>query len=232
MWGQPRAAQRAVPIVGGPQRRGPAGPNQGRGTDASGRAHWAIRAAREGWRRWHGRGLRCPATRACAAQGGDQTDQGWHGFASGGRALRGRTAGVGHDGSPQHGQGARRGQHRRWPAVFRDGVYRGCADPRLLRRTAPSHQGATAAVRDGVSRDSARPPEGHHPSRHQAQQRASGGARRRAVPEGHRLRYRQSDPQRCFHGRGSNPASSIGRHADVHEPRTGGHDRAGHRYAQ
>ena len=48
--------------------------------------------------------------------------------------LRGRAAGAGHDGPPQHRQGARRRVDRIGPALLRHGVRQGRADHRVLRR--------------------------------------------------------------------------------------------------
>ena len=48
--------------------------------------------------------------------------------------LRGRAAGAGRDGPPQHRQGARRRADRNGPALLRHGVRQGRADHRVLRR--------------------------------------------------------------------------------------------------
>ena len=56
---------------------------------------------------------------------------------AGDRPLRGRTAGAGHDGPPQHRQGARRRDHRCRPPVFRHGAGQGHPDHRVLRRAPP-----------------------------------------------------------------------------------------------
>ena len=57
-------------------------------------------------------------------------------------------------------------------------------------------RGAAGAVHAGVPGDPARASEGHHPSRHQAVERAGHAARRRAGAEGDRLRHRQGDAGR------------------------------------
>ena len=80
------------------------------------------------------------------------------------------------------------------PAVLRDGAGPRRADHRVLRRDQLTHaRRATRAVRAGLPGDPARAPEGHHPPRHQAVERARHAARRQAGAEGDRLRHRQGD---------------------------------------
>ena len=55
---------------------------------------------------------------------------------------------------------------------------------------------AAGAVRAGLPGGAARPSEGHHPSRHQADERAGGRVRRPAGAEGDRLRRGQGDRRR------------------------------------
>ena len=66
---------------------------------------------------------------------------------------------------------------------------------------------AAGAVRAGLPGDPARPPEGHHPPRHQAVQRAGRAARRDAGAEGDRLRRRQGDRPAADREDASTPAS-------------------------
>ena len=72
--------------------------------------------------------------RAGPAQGRPQDHQAGHGHAAGDRPLRGRAAGPGPDGPPQHRQGARRRHHRSRPALLRHGAGQGHAHHRVLRR--------------------------------------------------------------------------------------------------
>ena len=58
----------------------------------------------------------------------------------GDRPLRGRAAGAGPDGPPEHRQGPRRRHDRHRPALFRHGAGQGRPDHRVLRRR-PAHPG-------------------------------------------------------------------------------------------
>ena len=69
-------------------------------------------------------------TRAGPAHGGPEDHQAGHGHAAGDRPLRGRAAGAGPDGPPEHRQGARRRHDRQRPALLRDGAGQGRADHR------------------------------------------------------------------------------------------------------
>ncbi len=59
----------------------------------------------------------------------------------GDRPLRGRAAGAGADGSPEHRQGARRRRDRRGPALLRHGAGQGRPDHRVLRPSTSSRTG-------------------------------------------------------------------------------------------
>ena len=61
-------------------------------------------------------------TAAGPPQGRAEGHQAGHGHAAGHRPLRGRAAGPGADGPPEHRQGLRRRHHRRRPAVLRHGA--------------------------------------------------------------------------------------------------------------
>ena len=76
----------------------------------------AVQAARAHRRGGHGRRLRGPADGAGSPHCRAQDHQAGHGLGPGPRPLRGRAAGPGPDGPPQHRQGARRRLDRR-PAV-------------------------------------------------------------------------------------------------------------------
>ncbi len=76
--------------------------------------------------------------RARPPQGRRQDHQAGDGFRPGDRPLRGRAAGAGDDGPPQHRQGARRRHHRHRPALLRHGAGQG-------RRRSPSIATATSS---------------------------------------------------------------------------------------
>ena len=77
------------------------------------------------------------------------------------------------------------------PAVLRHGAGQGRADHQVLRRAQADAARAAGTVRAGVPGDPARAPEGDHPPRHQAVQRAGRALRRQAGAEGDRLRRGQ-----------------------------------------
>ena len=77
-----------------------------------GQPHRPVQAAAADRRGGHGHGLHGRADPAGAAQGRAEAHQGRHGQPPGPRPLRGRAAGPGPDGPPQHRQGARRRRHR------------------------------------------------------------------------------------------------------------------------
>ncbi len=68
------------------------------------------------------------------------------------------------------------GHDRRRPALFRHGARQGRADHRVLRRQPPDAAAAAGAVHPRLPGDPARAPEGHHPPRPQAVQRAGRAA--------------------------------------------------------
>ena len=187
--------------------------------------------AREARRGRHGDGLGGGADRARQAPGGAEGDQGRHGLGADPPALRGRASGAGADGPPEHRHGAGRGHFRGGPAVLRDGAGQGSPHHDVLRRAEGSRPRAAEALRGGLPRDPARTPEGNHPPRHQAGERAGLDAGRRAGAEGDRLRR----------GQGAAPAAdrSPDVHGDrrargdarVHESRADGAQHPGHRHA-
>ena len=141
---------------------------------------------------------------------------------AGARALRRRAAGAGADGPPAHRPGLRRrrdatraGRTSSWSTWRR-------AHHRLLRPQPAVDPRAAGAVRPRVPGRAARPPEGDHPPRPQAVERAG---RRRGWPPGaedHRLRHRESDrPAADRARRCSREHGHADRHAGVHEPRAG-----------
>ena len=81
------------------------------------RAHRALQALAGDRRGRLRHGLDGGAVGAGHATRGAQDHQAGHGHAGGHRALRGRAAGAGDDGPPEHRQGLRRGRHRQGPAL-------------------------------------------------------------------------------------------------------------------
>ena len=161
------ARRRAVPrtTIGRARQRGPRHrhrPVQAAGADRRGRLR----------RRLHGR-----ADRAGPPQGRAEGPQAGHGHPAGGRPLRGRAAGPGDHGPPEHRQGVRRRRHAIGPAVLRDGAGQGRADHRVLRPEPPDAAATAGAVRPGLPGGAARPPEGDHPPRPEAVQRPGHAAR-------------------------------------------------------
>ena len=74
--------------------------------------HRPLQAAPANRRGRHGRGLHGRADRAGRAARGAEDHQAGHGHAAGDRPVRGRAAGPGDDGPPEHRQGARRRHDR------------------------------------------------------------------------------------------------------------------------
>ena len=170
---------------------------------------------------------------ARAAAGGGQTDQGGHGFPQCRGPLRGRAPGPGDDGPSQHRPRFRRRHDRRGAALLRHGIGAGAAGHAILRPAADDRPRSAAVVHASLPRRAARPPEGHHPPRHQAQQRPGDRARWSTGAEGHRFRPGQG-PGRGRRAHGAHPAHGLrhgGRHSSVHGAGTSGDQRPGRRHA-
>ena len=73
--------------------------------------------------------------RAGPPHGRAEDHQARHGQPPGHRPLRGRAAGPGHDGPPQHRQGPRRRHDRQRPALLRHGAGQGRPDHRVSATT-------------------------------------------------------------------------------------------------
>ena len=84
----------------------------------------------------------------------------------------------------------------------------------------------------GLPGDPARPPEGDHPPRRQAVERAGHDRRRPADAQGDRLRRGQGDRARLYRAVAVHAVRRDRRHARVHEPRAGRAERAGRRHPQ
>ena len=113
---------------------------------------------------------------------------------AGHRPLRGRAAGPGADGPSQHRPGARRRHHRQPAGRTSSWSWsRACRSPSTATSNQLTPAAAAGAVRAGLPGGPARPPEGHHPPRHQAVQRPGRALRRQAGAQGDRLRRGQGD---------------------------------------
>ncbi len=111
-------------------------------------------------------------------------------------------------------------------------LVKGHPDPRILRQGAARHQDAPRALHPRLPRDPARAPEGHHPPRHQALERARDAARRHCDSESDRLRHRQGHEQRADEQDALHRAPPGDRHAGLHVARAGGDVGPRHRHAQ
>ena len=89
-----------------------------------------------------------------------------------------------------------------------------CDQHKLTPRAAPG------TLRAGLPGDPARPPEGRHPSRHQAVQRAGGALRRQARAQGDRLRPGQGGRASADREDADDRVRGSCRHAGVHVARS------------
>ena len=137
----------------------------------TGHGHRPVQAAAADRRRRHGRRLHGRADAAGQADGGAQDHQARHGLPAGRRPFRGRAAGPGPDGSSEHRPGVRRRTTERAGHISSWNWSRACRSPNTATSTADA-EAAAGAVHPGLPGDPARAPEGDHPSRHQALQRA------------------------------------------------------------
>ena len=161
-----------------------------------------------------------PVRRKVAAEG----HQAGHGHPAGHRPLRGRAAGAGADGPPQHRQGPRRRRRPKRAGPTSSWSWsRASRSPSTATSDQPDRPRAAGAVRPGLPGGAARPPEGDHPPRPQAVQRPgrrSTTASRcpRSSTSAWPRRPGQTLTERTlFTGFGADR-----RHAGVHEPRAGG----------
>ena len=115
--------RRARPVAAGRRRRRGDRPLQAAGGDR---------------RRGHGRRLHGRADAPDPPPGGPEGHQARHGLPPGDRPVRGRAAGPGADGPPQHRPGPRRRHDRVRAALLRDGAGPRPADHRLLRPREPA----------------------------------------------------------------------------------------------
>ena len=119
-------------------------------------------------------------TAAGPPQGGPEGHQAGHGHAAGDRPVRGRAAGPGADGPPEHRQGARRRRHR--DAAGRTSSWswsRASRSPSTATSNRLTPRQRLELFVAGLPGGAARPPEGDHPPRPQAVQRPGRAARRR-----------------------------------------------------
>ena len=165
-------------------------------------------------------------------QGRAEDHQAGHGHARRHRPVRGRAAGPGADGPPQHRPGPRRRHDGQRPALLRDGAGQGHPDHRVLRRAAAHDPRAAGPVSLGLPGGPACPRQGHHPPRPEAVEHPGRPARRRAGGQGDRLRRRQGDRPAADRQDDLHAVRADDRHAAVHEPRAGGDQRAGRGHSQ
>ena len=183
-------------------------------------------------RRWDGRGVPRRAAPAGAAPRRAQGHQGGDGHPGLHPALRPGASRAGDDEPPEHRPGVRRRRDRDRPPLLRAGIRAGAAHHPLLRPASPVDRRAAAAVPAHLRGDPARAPQGDHPPRPQAFERAGDpGRRRQARAQGDRLRRGEGDPPQPGHRHAAHLARDDARHTRVHEPRAGRPRRAGRRHA-
>ena len=113
------------------------------------------------------------------AQGGAQGHQAGDGHRAGRRPVRGRAPGAGADGPPNIARVFDAGTTDSGRPFFVMELVNGVPITEYCDRNRLTPERAAGAVRPGLPGDPARPPEGDHPPRHQAVERA-GDARRTA----------------------------------------------------
>ena len=132
-------------------------------------------------RRGHGQRLDGRADRTGQTQGRRQADPGRaRQLDDDPRPLRGRAAGDRPHGSPAHRQAARRRHHRGRLAVLRDGAGEGHPAQSVLRPAQTRRSRTAGVVYADMLGSTARPSEGHHPPRPEADQYPGRVARRQA----------------------------------------------------
>ena len=152
---------------------------------------------------------------------------------AGHRPLRGRAAGAGDDGPPEHRQGPRRRRDRSGPALLRDGAGPGRADHRVLRREQAADrasgselfvqvcQAVQHAHQKGVIHRDLKPTN-VLVTLHDG----------RPVPKVIDFGIAKATGQQLTERTLFTEFAPDGRHAAVHEPRAGGDERAGRGHAQ
>ena len=224
------SASRTSRAAGRPRRGGRrGGPCAGRRTGRHDRALQAPAADRGGRIR---HGLHGAAEGAGRASRRAEDHQGRARYGRDHRALRGGASGDRPDGPSQHRARPRCGRHGVREAILRDGTRQGHPDHGVLRAARSPVGRQAGAVRPGVPRRAARAPEGHHPPRSEADQRARGGVRQRGGSEDHRFRSGQGDQPSPDRQDGLHRIRPAHRDDRVHEPGAGQAQSDRRRHAQ
>ena len=138
------------------------------------------------------------------------------------RSIRVRAAGAGFDGAPEYRQGPRCRHDRDRAALFRDGTGEGRSPHGLLRPASARCGGTLDTLSPDLLGRAARPSEGNHSPRLEADKYLDREPRRRTGAQGDRLRPGQGDPRP-----GTDRAQPVqrlwrrGRHAIVYGTRAG-----------
>ena len=164
-------------------------------------------------------------------RGGPEDHQAGDGHPAGGRPLRGRAAGLGHDGPPEHRPCAGRGSDRVGPTLLRDGAGHGRPHHGSIATRTTSARASGWSCSSGLPGRPARSSEGDHPPGSQAVQHPGHASGRPAGAQDHRFRHRQGHQQATDRGNDVHPRRPDRGHAAVHEPRAGRIERGGRGHA-
>ncbi len=151
---------------------------------------------------------------------------------AGDRPLRGRAAGPGPDGPPQHRPGPGGRGHRAGRPYFVMELVHGVPITDYCDQEQSHHARAAGVVRPGLPRRPARPSEGDHPSRFETLQRAGHAPRRRAGSQDHRLRRGQGHQPAADRKDALHRLRPDDRHPALHEPGAGRVERPGRGHAE
>ena len=160
--------------------------------------------------------------RAGPPPGRAEDHQAGHGHRAGHRPVRGRAAGPGADGPPQHRQGARRRRHRRRPARTSSWSWsRACRSPSTATQAGSRPDSGWSCSCRSARRSSTPTRRGSSTATSSRRTSWSTEVRRQAGAQGDRLRRRQGDRPAADRADAVHAARRDRRHAGVHEPRAG-----------